>query len=198
MDAHLLAAEIDQRRWTLADIFPLAQKVDRDRGVMAVRHRPDDVLGPKGGVTAKENPRIGGLHGLRIDLGHIPFVEFDADVALDPGKGILLADGHQDIVGVHHHIRFARRHQLAAALGIIFGFDLLEPHAGQLAVRVQEFRRDEKIVDRDAFMHRVFFFPRARLSFPQSLTAPRHSLARRQACATYGSNPSRCCRRPAR
>ena len=33
-----------------------------------------------------------------IDHGHVPFVELDADVALDPGEGVLLADRDQHVV----------------------------------------------------------------------------------------------------
>ena len=39
---------------------------------------------------------------------HVPFVEFDADVALDPGKRVLLADGDQHVVAFHD-ARPARR-----------------------------------------------------------------------------------------
>ena len=35
---------------------------------------------------------------LGIDLGHVPVVELDADVALDPGEGVFLADRDQHVV----------------------------------------------------------------------------------------------------
>ena len=72
--------------------------VDRDRGVVAVRDRPDDVLRAERRVAAEEHLRIGRLERLRIDHRHVPLVELDADVALDPGEGVLLADRDQHVV----------------------------------------------------------------------------------------------------
>ena len=42
-------------------------------------------FGPKA-ESPEEHLRMGRGHGLGIDLGHVPLVELDADVALDPGK----------------------------------------------------------------------------------------------------------------
>ena len=126
---------------------------------MAVRHRPDDVLGPERRVAAEEDARIGRLHGDRVDLRHVPFVEFEADVALDPGERILLPDRHQHVVAFDVHIRLAGRHQIAAALRVVLRLHLLEHDAGELAVVVREFLRHQEIEDRDAFALRVLLLP---------------------------------------
>ena len=98
-----------------------------------------------------------------IDLGHVPLVELDADVALDPGEGVLLADRHQHVVAFEMLIGLAGRHQVAAALGVVLGLHLLEHDAGQLAVVVGEFLRHQEIEDRDVLVHGVLLFPGGRL-----------------------------------
>ena len=78
-----------------------------------------------------------------VDLGHVPLVELDADVALDPGEGVLLADRDQHVVAFEMLVRLAGRHQLAAALVVVLGLHLLEHDAGELAVLVGEFLRHQ-------------------------------------------------------
>ena len=56
-------------------------------------------------------------------------------------------------------MRLAGRHQVAPAARIVLGLDLLEQHAGQLAVLMRELDRHQEIEDRDAFMHRVLLLP---------------------------------------
>ena len=102
-------------------------------------------------------------HGLGIDLGHVPFVEFDAAIALDPGKGVLLADGDQHVVARKVLVRLAGRHEIAAALGVAHRLDLLEDDAGELAVVVGEFLRHQIIEDRNVLVHGVLLFPGGRL-----------------------------------
>ena len=101
---------------------------------MAVRDRPDDVLRAEGGVAAEEHLRIGRLERDLVDLRHAPFVEADADVALDPREGVLLADGDQHVVAGVMHVGLAGRLEPAAALVVIAGGDLLEDDAGEPAV----------------------------------------------------------------
>src|SRR3954451_17902815 len=60
-------------------------------------------------------------------------------------------------------VRLAGRHQPAAAVVVELGLHLLEGDAGELAGLMGEFLRHEEIVDRDAFMHGILLFPRARL-----------------------------------
>ena len=98
-----------------------------------------------------------------IDLGHVPLVEFDAAVALDPGKGVLLADRHQHIVAGNGLVRFARGHQRAPALGVVLGLHLLEGDAGELAVVVGEGDRHHEIEDRNILVDGVFLLPGRRL-----------------------------------
>jgi hypothetical protein len=140
---------------------------------MAMRHRPDDVLGPESGVAAEEHFGIGGLHGGGTDLGHVPFVEFQPISRSIQGKAFSWPTATSTS---SHSITTSGspgRDQAAAALGIEFGFDLsnFTPSACR---RVQEFLGHQEIVDRDAFMHRVFFFPGARLHFLESRSAPPH------------------------
>ena len=142
---------------------PRAELVDRERGLVAVRDRPDDVLGSEGGVAAEEHLRVGRAEGLGIDLGHVPLVELDADVALDPGEGVLLADRDQHVVARDVLVRLAGGHQIAAALGVVFGLHLLEHDAGELAVVVGEFLRHQEIEDRDVLVHGVLLLPGGRL-----------------------------------
>src|SRR4029078_8983841 len=87
------------------------------------------------------------------------------DVALDPGKRVLLADCDQHIVAREVLLRLAGRNELAPAFGVVLGLHLLEDDAGELAVFVREFLRHEEIMDRDALVHGVFLFPRRRLHF---------------------------------
>ena len=120
-------------------------------------------FGPNADVAAEEHFGIGRGHGVRIDLGHVPFVELDAAIALDPGKRVLLADGDQHVVAWEMLIRLAGRHEIAAALGVAHRLDLLEDHAGELAVVVGEFLRHEVIEDRNVLVHRVLLLPGRRL-----------------------------------
>ena len=120
-------------------------------------------FGPKAASPPKNTFGLVEAMVLVIDLGHVPFVEFDADVALDPGEGVLLADRHQHVVAGDVLIRLAGRHQIAPALGVVFGLHLLEHHAGQLAVVVGEFLRHQEIEDRDVLVHGVLLFPGRRL-----------------------------------
>src|SRR6516165_4035327 len=163
VDAHLLADQRHARRRTVADILAMAQFVDRDRGIVPVRYRPDDVFWSERGVAPKEDVRQGRLHRLRVDLRHVPAVELDAHVALDPWEGILLADRDQHVVARDVLIGFAGRDQVAAAAGIVFGLDLLEQHPSKPAPLMGEFLWHQPVEDWDAFVHRVLFFPGRRL-----------------------------------
>ena len=120
-------------------------------------------FGPNAASPPKNTLRMGRGHGRGIDLGHVPFVELDADVALDPGEGVLLADRDQHVVAGEMLIGLAGRHQLAAALGVVFGLHLLEHHAGEPAVLVGELLRDEEIEDRNVLVHGVLLLPGRRL-----------------------------------
>jgi hypothetical protein len=95
MDAHLLADNIDVRQRPLGNVFARQELVDRQRGIVAVRDGPDDVLWAKGSIAAKENLGVGRSECFWVDLRHVPLVELDANIALDPRKRIFLADRRQ-------------------------------------------------------------------------------------------------------
>src|SRR6266446_3805378 len=62
VDAHLLAREVHDGRRALADVLAVEKLVDRDRGVVTVGDRPDDVLRTERRVAAEEDFRQRGLH----------------------------------------------------------------------------------------------------------------------------------------
>ena len=76
--------------------------------------------------------------------------------------------------------------------------DLLEHHAGELAVVVGEFLRHEVVEDRDALVHRVFLLPGRRLHLVEAGAHDDLDVLAAEAPRRCGSSPSRCCRRRAR
>src|SRR5512139_784418 len=111
VDAHLLRNQVRHRRRAHGDVLALAEAVDGDGGVVAVGHGPDDVLGAERRVASEEDARQRRLQRLRIEHRHAPLVELDADVALDPGKGVLLAHGHQHLVAIEALLGLPRGHE---------------------------------------------------------------------------------------
>src|SRR5277367_2800153 len=85
-DPHLLADEVRALRQALGNRDAVAVIVDRNRGLMSVLGRPDNVLRSPGRVAAEENSLARTLHGFLVHHGHIPLIELDADIAFDPGK----------------------------------------------------------------------------------------------------------------
>src|SRR6185437_13885578 len=96
----------------------------------AMLHGPDDVLGAEGRITPEKDPWPGGLEGHGIHFGHVPLVELDAEIGLDPGEGVLLADGEDHIVRWNELLA---RHPLGrdAAAGIELIFHDVEGHADE-------------------------------------------------------------------
>ncbi len=162
MDAHLLAGEVDERRRPVGDVLALAVFIDRDRRVVAMRHRPDDVLGAECRIAAEEDVGQRRLHRHRVDDRHAPFVERDADILLDPREGILLADRDQHVVARDMDVRLAGRYQVAPSLLVILRRNLLEDDAGQAAVFMAERLGDVEIEDRDVLVHGVLLLPGGR------------------------------------
>ena len=81
-------------------------------------------LGPQRRVAAEEDAgRVDCMVRL-VDHRHVPLVELDAQVALDPGERVLLPDGQDHIVGGQEnrvdHLRFPRA---------LVPFQALELHA---------------------------------------------------------------------
>jgi hypothetical protein len=98
VDAHLLADQVELGRRPVVEVLAAAEQVDRDRRLVALGRRGDDVLRPERRVAAEEDLRQRRLQGLFVQHRHAPLVELEADVALDPGEGVLLADRDQHFV----------------------------------------------------------------------------------------------------
>src|SRR5206468_2954020 len=67
-------------------------------------------------------------------------------------------------------VRFARRHQIAPALGVVFGLHLLEGDADQLAAYMLECDWHHEIEDRNILADGVFLFPGRGLHFLEPRT----------------------------
>ena len=150
--AHLRGLQIHAIRQPVCHGLALAVLVDRNGGLVTVLDSPDDVLGTEGRIAAKENTGPGGLEGFLADLRHVPLVELDTQVALDPGKSVLLADGDDDVVGREHLFAedaFCRD----PAAGVDIVFHDIEEHAPELAALGDKGLRGA--VDDD--LHLLFF-----------------------------------------
>ena len=87
------------RAQAVGDRLALAVAVDGDGGLVAVLHGPDDVLRARRRRRRRRTPRR--RVDWKVDLvdhRHVPLVELDAEVALDPREGVLLADGEDHVV----------------------------------------------------------------------------------------------------
>src|SRR5215475_1704370 len=109
VNAHLLADDLNRRQRPYLDRLAAAHLVNRERGFVAMGNGPDDVLRSERGIAAEENLWMRRSHRFGIHLGHIPLVEFDADVALDPWESVFLTDRDQDIIAGKMLIGFAGR-----------------------------------------------------------------------------------------
>src|SRR3989441_2423926 len=159
VDPHLLAREVHDRRRTLLEILAVEELVDRDRGVVAVRHRPDDVLGSECRVAAEEDFRLCGLHRDFVDDRHAVLVELNSHVALDPGEGVLLPHRDEHVVALEALIGLSGGNEAASPFLVAHRLHLLESHAGELAVLVLEGLGDEVVEDGNALVLSVFLFP---------------------------------------
>src|SRR5580704_13011594 len=156
--AHLAARQTHSGRQPLLDRLALAEAVDGDGRLVAVLDGPDDVLRPEGGIPAEKHLRTRRLEGDLVDERHVPLVELDAEVALYPGEGVLLADGEDDVV---------RRQELLAgdalgrnaALRVELVLHLVEEHAGELAVLDDEGLGRAVDDDLDALLLRILELP---------------------------------------
>ena len=126
---------------------------------MAVGDSGDNILRAEGGVAAKKHLRVGGLEGRPVDNRHVPLVELYAQVALDPGEGVLLAYGHQHVIRLHENQVFPRGHQAAIALVVVQCLHLFEQHALEPAVLDNEFLWHVVVIERDALGHGILFLP---------------------------------------
>jgi hypothetical protein len=78
-------------------------------------------FGPNAASPPKNTFGSGATQVFSFELGQAPLVELDADVALDPREGVLLADRDQHVVALDGTRRLAGRHQRAAALVVVLG-----------------------------------------------------------------------------
>ena len=165
MNPHFLAHQIGHRRRTQTRVLAATEGVNRNRRLVTVRDRGNDVLRPECGIAAEEHRRQARLKSEGIELGQAVAAELHAGIRIDPGKGVLLSHRDQHIVAVDAHVRFAGRRQDAAAAFIPGGGDLFEGHARQLSVVVKKSLGDVVVQDRDAFPHRVLLLPGGGLHF---------------------------------
>jgi len=99
-------------------------------------------------------------------------------------------DRHQHIVAFNMLVRLASRDQAAATLGIVGRLHFLEDHAGQLAALDLACFGHHEIEDGNAFVDRIFLFPRAgfhllvaRTHDDLDVLAPRRLAERQQSIA---------------
>ena len=120
---------------------------------------PDDVLRPKGRVAAEEDLGMGRLQGDLIEHWAIPLVELDAGVPFDPWTMVLLADGHQDVVGRQEHVILATRFVAQPPVVALDRLHAAENDAGQPAVLVHEFLGGPVVDDGNALAHGILLLP---------------------------------------
>src|SRR5690606_34645919 len=82
----------------------MAMQMDRDGRLMTMLDGPDDVLRPARRIAAEETAGQRRLVRDRIDDRHVPFVELDTEIALDPRERVLLADREHDVVARDHDL----------------------------------------------------------------------------------------------
>ena len=133
VDAHLLAHEIGHGIGASPHVLAAAESVDRDRGLMAVGDRGDDVLGAEGGVAAEEDVRQARLEGDRSTAGR-PSRPKARPMSLSiQGKAFSWPTA---ISTSSHSIRTSGSpvgHEDAAPALVLFRLHLLEYDAGQPA-----------------------------------------------------------------
>ena len=155
--ADLAALQVDAARQALRERLALAMLVDRDRGLVAVLDGPDDVLGPERGVAAEEHALARRLERDGVELRHVPLVELDAEVALDPGEGVLLPDREDHVVAGDEDLL---DDALARDLGAVhLVLEPLERHALELSALDDEGLRGVVDDDLDLLLLRVLQFP---------------------------------------
>ena len=190
---HLRARQLHPLRRPLGERHALAVVVDRDRRLMPVLDGPDDVRRPERRVAAEEHagPR---RHERRlVDDRHVPLVELEADVALDPRERVVLADREDDRVA---------REDLAA------DDFLLQPRCrsrptgtcrtpcrSSLPFSMTKRTGCEVLDDLDALFLGVLELPRRGLEVLARLARDDLDVLGAEALATSGSSPSPCCRR---
>src|SRR5256885_6580996 len=179
--ADLRAHEIHPVRGTLVERNPHAVIVNRDRRLVSMLYRPDDVLRPPRRVAAEKNTRLRAREGLLVDDGHVLVVESDSRIALDPRERILLADGEDNGIarendGLEH---------LALLLSILLGpAQPVHLHPDELSLLHDTSLWGMVLDDLDAFFFRVLELPRRGLEV--------RSRTSRDDLDVLAAQPSRC------
>src|SRR5882724_4158531 len=155
--AHLAARQAHSARHALLYGLVMAKLVNRNGGLVSVFDGPDDVLGPECRIASEKYLRPRGLISDLVHLGHIPFIEFDADPLLDPRKGVFLADGENDVVAGKEDIAEAARGFDVAVVDVVLEF--LEHHALEEAALGDEGFGRVIDDDFDVFVLGIFEFP---------------------------------------
>src|SRR5580704_2454399 len=154
-EAHLLAHQVDPLWRARCDRDALAVVVNRDRCLVPVLHRPDDVLRPHRGVAAEEDAGQRRLKRDRVYHRHVPLAELESEIALDPGKRILLADRKDDVVARDHY-----RVDDGRVARLLIPFEALKLHAHEHAVIDDKSRRSMVDDDLDTLLLGVLQLPR--------------------------------------
>ena len=72
--------------------------MNRNRGLVTMLNRPNDVFRPEGSVTAKKHTIPCRLMSCFIDDGHIPLVKSNSNIPLYPLKSIFLPNREYHVV----------------------------------------------------------------------------------------------------
>ena len=154
---HLGAFQMHALCGAVRNVFAEAMLVNRDGGLMSVLHSPDDVLRSPRSVPAEEHVGARRLERRLVDHRHVPLVERDPDVSLNPRERIVLADGEDNGVAWHDD-----RVEHGAGLTPVYlaPFQPFKLHADQLPVLDHEPLGGVILDDVDAFFLSVVEFPR--------------------------------------
>ena len=154
---HLGAREVHAVCRTIGDRDALTVLVNGDRGLMTVLDGPDDVERTPRRIAAEKHTSPRTFHRCLVNDGHLPLVELDADIALDPRERIVLPDRENHFVARKNHTVDDGARLSAVCLG---PFDTLEFHADEFAVLDHEPFWRVILDDVNAFFFRVFKLPR--------------------------------------
>ena len=126
---------------------------------MSMGHGPNNILRSKSRITAKKDLWKTRLKTLRIKPRHTPLIEINTCVGFNPGESVFLTDRNKHIVTGEELLGFTCRYQFAPTLVVKLSHDTIKAHPNQLAVFVDESRRNKIVEDRNTFMHRIFLLP---------------------------------------
>ena len=163
MHTHLGADQVEVFRGAiLVQVTTLQEEMHRDRRLVRMRRCPDDVLGAKRGITAKEHLRQCRLQCEFIENRTFPLVELDTQIPLDPRAMIFLSDGHQYMIALDKFVGLATGFITQFAVRSRDWFEHFEDDALELAILMHKLFGWPVVEDGNAFRHGIFFLPRRR------------------------------------